>query len=326
MTGALPPLTIDREQAIPVSVQLHAQLVYHIIAGRLSPGNRLPSVRALAASLGVSVSTLAEVYTRLEADGLVVSDIGRGTFVTPTERWQHHRPFADAAAKATAAVVDLGSHGLGLVEVLGLLLAQRALDEAEKRPVQPVQVLFVECNEPSLEYYGDQVEQALGLSVSRALIRDMPLRDVEIDVAVTNIYHLHELERYFDPAQVPMVGLSVIIDPQTVMRLRELPSGMSVAAVAPTKESARNMRITVSGSVSHLRLVTLATDGSSSGDALSEADVLLVPPRLLPDVHARWNWSGEVIPYLPSSDPLSLNYLRDLVERVQMRKTTTQGA
>ena len=47
----------------------------------LRPGDRLPSVRELARTAGVNVNTVRSVYARLEAEGAVQSEHGRGTFV-----------------------------------------------------------------------------------------------------------------------------------------------------------------------------------------------------------------------------------------------------
>jgi len=50
-------------------------------AGELGPGARLPSVREMAAATGVNANTVRAVYARLEAEGLVATEHGRGTFV-----------------------------------------------------------------------------------------------------------------------------------------------------------------------------------------------------------------------------------------------------
>jgi DNA-binding transcriptional MocR family regulator len=55
------------------------------IAGRaLSAGDRLPSIRSLAATTGVSPSTVVEAYDRLAAEGLIRARRGSGFYVSPT--------------------------------------------------------------------------------------------------------------------------------------------------------------------------------------------------------------------------------------------------
>ena len=55
------------------------------LRGGLKPGDKLPSVRELAVEAGVNVNTVRAVYARLESQGLIRSEQGRGTFVTEQE-------------------------------------------------------------------------------------------------------------------------------------------------------------------------------------------------------------------------------------------------
>jgi DNA-binding transcriptional regulator YhcF (GntR family) len=72
---------IDRGSAVPIGTQLSLTIRDAIAAGTLCPGDRLPSVRELAQGAGVNVNTVRAVYARLEAEGAVRSEHGRGTFV-----------------------------------------------------------------------------------------------------------------------------------------------------------------------------------------------------------------------------------------------------
>lgn len=97
-------LTIDRRADVPVGAQLAARIRAALRSGSLSPGDRLPSVRALAEAAGVNVNTARAVYARLESQGLVRSEQGRGTFVagTPADeaatRRELHRQIAQLEA------------------------------------------------------------------------------------------------------------------------------------------------------------------------------------------------------------------------------------
>lgn len=74
-------LSVDRRGDIPVGTQLAWQIQALITEGRLQPGERLPSVRALAESAGVNVNTIRSVYERLEGEGFIRTEHGRGSFV-----------------------------------------------------------------------------------------------------------------------------------------------------------------------------------------------------------------------------------------------------
>ena len=74
---------LDRDSGQGIRAQIEEQLRAGIREGRLHPGIRLPSSRALAAQLGVARGIVVEAYEQLAAEGWVVSRQGSGTRVSP---------------------------------------------------------------------------------------------------------------------------------------------------------------------------------------------------------------------------------------------------
>ncbi len=72
---------LDARSGVPLYVQLKDQIKYQIASGKLAPGIQLPTVRQLAVELRINPNTVAKVYAELEADGVLVTQRGRGTFV-----------------------------------------------------------------------------------------------------------------------------------------------------------------------------------------------------------------------------------------------------
>lgn len=62
--------------------QVRQQVAAAVADGSLPAGRQLPTVRRLAADLGLAVNTVARAYRELEADGVVETRGRRGTFVT----------------------------------------------------------------------------------------------------------------------------------------------------------------------------------------------------------------------------------------------------
>jgi GntR family transcriptional regulator/MocR family aminotransferase len=79
---SLMELFLDTERRGGLAAQLYGQVREAIASGRVSAGDRLPPSRVLASDLGVSRFTVAEVYSRLAAEGYVTGRAGGGTIVT----------------------------------------------------------------------------------------------------------------------------------------------------------------------------------------------------------------------------------------------------
>ena len=75
------PLTVDPASTTAPFEQVRTQVAALVAQGDLAPGTRLPTVRQLAADLGLAANTVARAYRELEADGVVATYGRKGTFV-----------------------------------------------------------------------------------------------------------------------------------------------------------------------------------------------------------------------------------------------------
>jgi len=106
----------------PLYEQIVAAVKREIAAGRLSPGAALPSVRALAAELLVSLITVKRAYEELEREGIIWSRQGLGTFVAESGADEVARArLAQARESIAQAVRDGRAAGLSDKELIDLL-------------------------------------------------------------------------------------------------------------------------------------------------------------------------------------------------------------
>ena len=77
---------LDYRDARPIYAQIIDRLREQITAGILQPGDRLPSVRELAADLAINPNTIQRSYRALEMDGWIVTVPGKGCFVCSSEK------------------------------------------------------------------------------------------------------------------------------------------------------------------------------------------------------------------------------------------------
>jgi len=117
-------LLVKRESAEPLRVQLQTQLRTAIQSGRLSAGERLPSSRDLARSLGVARGTVQDCYEQLRSEGYLVAQTGSATRVADLRLGSaddvdapalgpRQRPSRPLLADFASGVPDLGSFPRG---------------------------------------------------------------------------------------------------------------------------------------------------------------------------------------------------------------------
>lgn len=75
-------LIISNSSNRPIYEQITTQIKELILTGELRPGQKLPSIRALANGLRISAITTKRAYTDLEAQGFIETVQGKGSFVT----------------------------------------------------------------------------------------------------------------------------------------------------------------------------------------------------------------------------------------------------
>lgn len=96
-------IDLDEARRAPLYRQIYEQLRAAILAGRFRPGDRLPSTRALAASLAVARITVEQGYEQLAAEGYLESRRGSGRYVA--------RPLPDDLLTAVAPETAAGAAG-----------------------------------------------------------------------------------------------------------------------------------------------------------------------------------------------------------------------
>lgn len=74
-------LFIDNKSGSPIYDQIFTQMKIHILTGVLPEGALLPSIRALAKDLRISVITTKRAYDELEREGYIYGVAGKGFFV-----------------------------------------------------------------------------------------------------------------------------------------------------------------------------------------------------------------------------------------------------
>jgi GntR family transcriptional regulator len=149
--GRKPPKLV-RGPGVTVHGQIEDWLADAIAAGRLAPGDRLPTEQDLAAWLGVSRMTLRHALAELAQRGLVTRTVGRagGTFVAEPKLEQDLTILAGFSEQLRRHGLVAGARVLAATEIPASAAAAAALDIAVGDPVYEVRRLRLAAGQPIL--------------------------------------------------------------------------------------------------------------------------------------------------------------------------------
>jgi DNA-binding transcriptional regulator YhcF (GntR family) len=217
-------IVLKRKGGVPLHDQLLAQLELRILGGALAPGQRLPSVRALARRLGLHPNTVSAAYRDLEKAGQVELRRGAGVYVR-----------AGAPASLDEA--------RGLDEIIRLALgaafrqghsgpAIRAALERWLKAAPPERVVVVDPQRETVELVTDEVRTALGVPAAGCTLEDLQDEPSLLSgaLAVTFPYHAAKVARIVPEAAVEVVHVEGPNEErQTIL---SLPAGATVLIVS----------------------------------------------------------------------------------------------
>lgn len=121
-------LIIRNSDNQPIYDQICTQIKALIISGQLPPGTALPSIRALAKDLKISVITTKRAYDELEAEGFLTAVAGKGSYVAEKNlelvREQQLKKTEDCLSRAAELGMGCGLSRADLLEMFRILLEE----------------------------------------------------------------------------------------------------------------------------------------------------------------------------------------------------------
>jgi GntR family transcriptional regulator len=123
-------VVLSNNAGVPLYQQVKEQVGTAILSGELPEGSALPSVRALARDLRISIITTTRAYAELAAEGFIATVPGKGAYVLPLDsalvREQLLRQVEDGLQAALDAARRAGLQRAELIEILdGLMNAEQ---------------------------------------------------------------------------------------------------------------------------------------------------------------------------------------------------------
>jgi DNA-binding transcriptional regulator YhcF (GntR family) len=322
----VPPsgLRVNRDSAVPVHVQLQTQIRHLISTGSLKPGMQLPTVRQLAGFLRINRNTVARALADLHQDGYLESRQGRGTFVVGRPA-THEGRAARSLERLVEDVLDRARR-LGFThEELMATIATRAPHGRTPRTVK-TRALLIECNQPELSRYREQLEEELALNVDRLLVEEFVARVGreprfldDYRAVITTFFHIHEVKQALPQNAPPAVALLSEANISSLLRLTELPQGTTVGLVCNSAKGSQNLLNSVqSAGLAHLVPVLASADDPWSVDRMLEKTRTIVCSEQAVDhFRARLPLDVELIIAHRQLDAGGIEMLRDLLFQIE---------
>lgn len=128
-------IRLSTSDGLPVYRQIVNQVKYLVVSGRLTPGQELPTIRALAERLVINPNTVIHAYDELEKDGVIVRRHGSGTYVAETAvRGTTAAATQTLTGKVDSLLTDAAHLNVDVEAVLKLVRERHALLKRSNRP------------------------------------------------------------------------------------------------------------------------------------------------------------------------------------------------
>ena len=309
-------LDLNRKGGLPIYLQVKRKIEALISSGQWEKGRRLPTERALAAELGVSRNTVSLAYRQLEAEGLITSRQGRGTFVAEADdivRLENKRE--RLARVIDGALEDALSLGANLDEFLAM--AERRVGE-RRRMLSEVRIAFIECNREQLDYFSKELELGTGVKVVPVLTDDLHAGNEvaraavnEADMVVTTFFHLDEVKALFPKRSEDILGIALDPGIESIVKIARLPKGSKVLLVCISERFAERIQKSMEiAGITELDVeVTTDRDPSVIAEKIKGTRAVIVSPGRLKEVSAMVRRGTQVIEFIYTPDAGSVNLL-----------------
>jgi DNA-binding transcriptional regulator YhcF (GntR family) len=243
-----------------------------LLRGAYPRGGTLPSVRALAAELGTSPSTVGRAVQELARQGWVTATSRRGAVV------RRDLPAGETGVRdAEAAIRRLAVRWrlVGGDRTEFHELVARVADEV----FQPTpRTVFLECNPVDLQRGLDQVQRQTSVRVEPLLLEQAAAGSGELEdvnVLLTPYFHLAEA-RELAPDGAQVVPLNFVASEEARRALADLPAVTLVGVLAADARSRRRLEVIVQQCSSAAVLGALLGDLEAAATLVEAADVVLV--------------------------------------------------
>ncbi|GAX89894.1 GntR family transcriptional regulator [Effusibacillus lacus] len=309
------PFPIVRKSGIPLYVQVKESVLAEIKSGQWKAGDKLPTERELSEKLKVSRNTVSQAYQELEAEGILTSVQGRGTFVCDRDDAVLIENRKDLLNKIIDMALEEGLQLGFTIDEFVEMTEQRA--EEKKEFLNNVQVVFIECNREQVDFFAKKLQFGSGVTITPVVLDEFQRNKEEYlpkvqssDLVVTTFFHYDEVKEL---VQNRNQVLAIALDPQleTIVKIARIPQGKRVGLVCRSDNFASKVLLALKNAGLDMQIaVSISMDQKDLASFVAAHDVLIVSPGRRREVEALSNRRQELIEFVYKPDVASINLLR----------------
>jgi GntR family transcriptional regulator len=322
--GVMVKWFIDKDNKVPLYLQVKDLIKYYISTGAIQDNHRLPTVNELAGMLEVNFETIRKAYKELEREGFISTQRGKGSF---TAAHAHAHALAGAKSKGSSrehligslreSIAGLLSSGLDASEI------RAAVEEAiERSSLESRMIVFTECNSLQADEISQLLQDYLGVYVKPVLLDD--LRDQvaaayrsekTLLAVVTTGFHVSEVRNRLSDMPIKIDFLITNMSPDTRRELDTIDKKSRFVFICRDQSSIAFYREMLKAELALESDVACRTFDQlcDMNGFLSSADVCLVSPPVYEEVKKLAPPDLPVYNVFNRVDPMSLKVIKESI-------------
>lgn len=212
----------------PIYKQIGNFIKEGLESGQLKEGDKLPTVRELASSLGLAKGTAKHAYDELAKLGIVEMQQGRGTFIAAGSDKNNLSRKERAMELIDSMLMELHNLSFSNTEIEIFLKLKLSEWETEE---ETLRIAIVDCNQEALNGITEQIEKAVDAELYKISLDDLLTKKYtigkEVDLVVTTYNHGAQIDEFVEDKE-KLVQVVLAPSQRTVVELAKLPEHAKV--------------------------------------------------------------------------------------------------
>ncbi len=320
-------IRINKDNRIPLYIQVKKQIIYLIKDGTLRVGTKMPTERELSKELGISRNTISSAYNELESKGILKSIRGRGTFVAEEiESWKRDEGTHKVNKLIDLALEEALQCGIEAEDFIDVVISRvREKSEAISRITSG----FVECNNEQAVIFSDTIRNITKVNTIPFTLRDLQSMDKmtkdrlsKCQIIISPFNHANEVNQLLQGLDKEVLGVATGPNLESIVKIARHPIDMKFAFVCLSDEFIFRIQSALDDAgIGDLDVKYFnGKDEKQLKETIDAADVLIVTPARYNEVHNLNYANKELIEFSYIIDGESIKILKSKIVETKYQK------